>query len=226
MSAVVVAACLSAAPDAGLAKKPFEWNVPQLVTIVPVGSRLEARGLPLTIYAARSKEKLDELIIHYAQRFLDAGFFLAARDLGPKPGMRLPKVMALDVDAKVSYLVYGWPEGDGTTTLILGAADLGARSQRASGQFPVFPAAKDVTTFHLEHAEALSFTATATKAEVIDFYRATLPEGGWKEREPGVFVKGGRAVQVLAREEKARGQLNVVVLEQADDAALPLPSRP
>lgn len=224
MTSVVVLAALAGAPDAGV-RRPFEWNVPQQVAIVPVGQRLEANGLPLQIFAARSKDKLDNLIIHYAQRFLDAGYYLPFKRLGPFSGRNLPRVVALDPDAMISYLVYGWPEGDGTTTLILGAADLGARTQRHSGTLPTFPGATQVTSFHLEYAEAVSFTAKATEAEVIDYYRSILPAGGWKEREPGVFVKGGRAVRILARPDKAKGVLGVVVLEQADEMDLGLPTQ-
>ncbi|MEW5740071.1 MAG: hypothetical protein AB1938_14155 [Myxococcota bacterium] len=226
MSVMSVALCaaLAGAPDAGV-RKPFEWNVPRLLTIVPVGQRLEANGLPMQIFAARSKESLDNLIIHYAQRFLDDGLFLPFKFIGPRPGGRLPKVVAFDPEAKVSYLVYGWPEPDGTTTLILGAADLGARSQRQTGKYPPFPGAIGVTSFQLEYAEAVSFTAKATEEEVIDFYRSILPAGGWKERERGVFVKEGRAVRVLARPDKAKGVLGVVVLEQADELVLGLPEK-
>lgn len=216
---------LLASPDAGSAPRVFAWNVPDVLTVVPVGGTLEARGLPLKIYAARSKQDLDTLILHYAQRFVDAGFYLPMKDLGPIPGLKLPRVVALDVEAKISYLVYGWPEPDGTTTLILGAADLGARAQRGSGTVPAFPGATGVTHFKLEYAEAVTFTAKATEAEVIDFYRAVLPSGGWKEREPGVFVKGGRAIRVLAKPEKAKGVLSVVVLEQADEQQLGLPAK-
>jgi hypothetical protein len=217
-------AALAVAPDAGVAR-PFEWNVPRLITLVPVGNRLEVNGLPMQIFAARSKESLDNLIIHYAQRFLDEGLYLPFTFIGPRPGGRLPKVVAFDPERKLSYLVYGWPEGDGTTTLILGAADLGARSQRSTGSYPAFPGASAVTRFQLEYAEAVSFTAKATEAEVIDFYRSILSAGGWKEREPGVFVRGGRAVRVLARASKTKGLLGVVVLEQADEFELGLPTK-
>jgi len=218
VTALLLVLALASAPDAG-APRTFSWDVPEVVAVVPVGNGLEVGGLPLKIFAVRSRWGLDELIIHYAKRFADAGFYLPMGRMRPLPGLKLPRVVALDVESKVSYLVYGWPEADGTTTLILGAADLGARQAKAQGAFPVFPGATKVTTFRLEIAEATSFTAKATEAEVIDFYRSVLPPGGWKEREPGVFVRGGRVVRVLARPEKT-GWLGVVVLEQADE---PLP---
>lgn len=218
MTALVLSLALAAAPDAGT-PRAFAWNVPDVVAVVPVGKDLEFGGLPLKIYAVRSKWELDALIIHYAKRFTEAGFYLPMGNMRRLPGLELPRVVALDVEAKVSYLVYGWPEADGTTTLMLGAADLGARKSKADGKFPAFPGATQVTTFRLELAEATSFMAKASEAEVIDFYRSVLPPAGWKEREPGVFVQGGRAVRVLARREKS-GLLGVVVLEQADEPKL------
>jgi hypothetical protein len=214
--AVVAAALLSAAPDAGA--QPFSWDVPGQLQLVPVGKQLERDGLPMVVYLARSSWELDRLLLHYAGRFAQAGYFIPPT-MGRIKGLKLPRVVALDDVKLVSFLVYGWPEADGTTTLVLGAADLGHRKPLQGGQLPVFPGAKAPTSFNLEFATAVSFTVTnATDAEVIDFYRAVLPSGGWKEREPGAFVKDGRVVRVLAK--KQRGSLSVVVLEQSDDVPL------
>lgn len=212
--ALLLAGLVVAAPDAGVPAR-FSWDVPGQLTAVPVGGQLEAGGLPLKVYMARSKLGLDELVLHYARRFREAGYYLPMRRLGPLPGLKLPRVVALDVESRVSYLVYGWPEADGTTTLVLGAADLGAQRPSGGGRLPAFPGAKGVVTFSLEYADALAFNAAATEAEVIDFYRAVLPPAGWVEREAGVFVRGGRAVRVLARP-SGQGPLGVVVLEQPD----------
>ena len=92
------------------------------------------------------------------------------------------------------------------------------RKPTSGGGLPVFPGAKAPTSFNVELATALSFTAKATQEEVIDYYRAVLPAGGWKEREPGAFVKEGRVVRVLAKQQGAA--LSVVVLDQSDDAPL------
>jgi hypothetical protein len=119
---------------------------------------------------------------------------------------------------------YGWPEPDGSTTLVLGGADLRHRKPAKPGALPVFPGAKAPTSFDVEFSTALSFTAKATQEEVIDFYRAVLPSGGWKEREPGTFVKAGRAVRVLAK--KQGEALSVVVLEQSDDGPISAHARP
>ncbi len=219
--AVVAAALLSASPDAGTpALAPFSWDVPGQVRLVPVGKQLEGGGLPMVVYLANSTWDLDRLLLHYAARFAEAGYFIPPR-MGRIKGLKLPRVVALDDVRMVSFLVYGWPEADGTTTLVLGAADIKNRKPAAGGEVPVFPGARSPTRFNVELANALSFTASATQEEVIDFYRSVLPSGGWKEREPGVFVKEGRAVRVLAKKQGA--EISVVVLEQTDDAPMPQP---
>jgi hypothetical protein len=211
-AAVLVVALLGAAPDAGAA--PFSWDVPGQLELVPVGRRLERDGLPLSISLARSSWELDRLLLHFAGRFAAAGYFIPPR-LGRITGLKLPRVVALDDVRLVSFLVYGWPEPDGTTTLVLGAADLGHRKRQGEGVLPVFPGATAITHFNLEQVNAVSFSARATQAEVIDYYRAVLPSGGWAEREPGRFVSAGRQLTVLARQQ-GPGALGVVLLEQAD----------
>ncbi len=201
-------------PDAGVRPAaPFSWDVPGLITMVPVGERLESGGLPLMVFAARSKWKLGELMAHYEQRFQKAGYFLPPRLKALNP-IKLPKLVALDEEKMINFLVWGWPEKDGTTTLMLTAADLGHRRPVETNGLPLFPGAKNATVFNVEIATAVSFQVKATEAEVIDFYRSVLPSGGWKEREPGIFVRAGRAVQVMAK--KDGDALSVVVLEQAD----------
>lgn len=211
--ALVVALALSAAPDAGTA--PFSWNVPGQLELVPVGKKMERNGLPMVLFVARSSWEVDRLLLHYAARFLEAGYFVPPK-MGRIRGLKLPRVIALDDVKMVSFLVYGWSEPDGTTTLVLGASDLGHRRPVvAANGLPVFPGAKSTTTFDVEQATALSFVAKATEAEVIDFYRSVLPSAGWREREPGTFIRETRAVRVLAKKQGAA--LSVVVLEQHDD---------
>ena len=208
-----MAALLGAAPDAGAA--PFSWDVPGQIQLVPVGKKLERDGLPMVLFLARSSWELDRLLLHYAGRFAEAGYFIPPK-MGRIAGLKLPRLGALDDVHMVSFLVYGWPEADGTTTLVLGAADLQHRKPAQAGGLPVFPGAKSPTSFNVELASGLSFTAKATQDEVIDFYRSVLPSGGWKEREPGAFVKAGRVVRVLAKKQGA--ELGVVLLDQADEA--------
>ncbi len=207
--------------DAGVAhavprEPPFHFEVPQRLAWTDVGQKIGVGGMPIRIWAARSKLKLQDLLQGYVDQFEREGYYL------PKnvklEGLDLPKVVALDVKGGWSYLVWGFPEGDGTTTLIMGAGDVKARPKVApKGELPVFPGAKSPVVSNVEAANMLAFTTTATEAEVIDYYRQVLPAGGFTEREPGTFVKDARKVRVLAKPQKQG--LSVVVLEQADTDA-------
>lgn len=210
--------CVALAQDAGLKTQTFDWNVPQLVSFAQVGgAELRSQGLPLKMYLVRSKLKLDELGLHYMKRFLAAGFYVEPRQKN-LPGSSLPRLTALDTVSMWSYTIIFYPEPDGTTTMLLGGADLGHRQAPSAGDFPapLFPAAVKPATFLLEGARALTFTTTASAEEVISFYRQTLPAGGWLEKrdQPGTFVRSGRALKILAKGEI--GKLGVVVLEDAD----------
>ena len=220
--AVLLAVALSAAPDAEVAPT-FSWDVPGALEAVPVGQRIEVNGLPMAIFLVHSSWELDRLLLHYAGRFAEAGYFIPPR-MGRITGLKLPRVVALDDRRLISFLVYGWPEADGSTTLVLGSADLGHRRAAPAGGLPIFPGASHVLASNLEGAKTIGFEARASRDEVIDFYRSVLPSGGWAEREPGLFVKDGRALQVLARVRKGSEVLNVVLLEQSDLDARQLPA--
>jgi hypothetical protein len=204
---------LSAIVALSLCAGTFEWNVPELLSWAQVGSeKMEAGGLPLKIYAVKSKWKVHDLAVHYAKRFIDAGFYV-----DPKqkffPGSTLPRLTALDPDTMWSYTVVFYEEPDRTTTMILGAADLGHRRAAAEPTVPIFPGSDHPSSFNLETAHALAFTTTATDAEVIGFYRQTLTAAGYAEKEQGVFVKNGRSLRVFSKPEGKK--LGVVVLDDA-----------
>src|SRR3954470_7342256 len=104
MKGVLLAALLIAAPALA-----FDWNVPQLVQWAEVGERMQANGMPLKVFVARSKWKPVDLLQHHQKRFEDEGFSLPQLEL---PGLKLPRVTALDTESLWSYLVYAWPEPD------------------------------------------------------------------------------------------------------------------
>lgn len=203
----------------------FDWDVPEVVAWAEVGEKLQANGMPMKIFVARSKWKPAALLTHYQKRFSQAGFYLPWVPLKLE-GLKLPRVTALDTLSLWSYLVYVFPEPDGTTTLVMGAADLkGRAAAKLSTGFPapVFPGAKATFASNVEFARTLSFSTVAKEAEVIDFYRQTLPAGGWKERERGSFVRDGRLLRILGKEEGAT--MRVVLVEEADLPPLEAPKQ-
>ena len=51
-------------------------------------------------------------------------------------------------------------------------------------------------------------------AKVLDFYRQTLPQLGWKEKQAGVFVREGDELRINTNEEQSQKEkLTVVVFE-------------
>lgn len=210
---VLLAVCCSA----------FDWNVPKMIEFAEVGERMQANGMSLKVYVARSAWSPRDLLDHYHSRFAGEGFYVPDKPLR-LPGLELPRLTALDPKNLWSYLVYVWPEPDGTTTLVMGAADLkGRKPQKNAAGFPVppFPGAKVTFTSNVEFAKTMSFVTAATENEVIDFYRQTLPAGGWKEREKGSFVREGRLLRAAAKP-TSKG-LQVVLVEEADLPALTRP---
>ncbi len=201
----------------------FDWDVPDVVAWAEVGEQIQANGMPMKIFVARSKWKPTPLLMSYQKRFREAGFYIPEVPLRLE-GLKLPRVTALDTISLWSYLVYVYPEPDGTTTLVMGAADLkGRQAGKMAGGFPapVFPGSKATFASNVEVARTLSFVTAAKEAEVIDFYRQTLPAGGWKERERGSFVRAGRLLRMLGRPEGK--ELRIVLVEEADLPALQAP---
>ncbi|MBX7098801.1 MAG: hypothetical protein K1X89_13925 [Myxococcaceae bacterium] len=172
----------------------FDWNVPKLEAWTQVGDAMVVNGVPLKIYAARSRWKLQDLLQHYVRRFEDERFFIDRK--ARLPGLELPHVVALDTESKWSYLVYGFPERDGSTTLILGAADNAHRVPRSAGPtpWPMFPGGKLLFVSDLEGGRMMHFRAAATADEVRDFYAQVLGQGGWKRQDDGTFTSGERTL--------------------------------
>ena len=210
--------CLWAAPVLA-----FDWDVPEVVAWAEVGEKIQANGMPMKIFVARSKLKPRELLENYQKRFRTAGFYVPPVAL-KIAGLKLPRVTALDTISLWSYLVYVFPEPDGTTTLVMGAADLkGRQAGKISGGFPApaFPGSTAPFASNVEFARTLSFSTTAKEEEVVDFYRQTLPSGGWKERERGSFVREGRLLRLLSKGEGK--DVRIVLVEEADLAPLEIP---
>jgi hypothetical protein len=210
---------MAAAPDAGKPPPGFQWNVPEVDRVVEVGDKLQAKGLPLKVFLAHTRLSQTAAFKHYLERFAHEGFFVDPKQQA-LPGLSLLRLTAFDDVRLWSYTVLFYPEADGTTTLTLGAADMSVRKGRpreTGGEavgLPVVPGASAVMTTHVELGKSLSFETSATPAEVLSYYQATLPTLGWKERSAGIYTQRGQRVRVLTRE--TRGPLQVVVLQDAD----------
>ena len=79
---------------------------------------------------------------------------------------------------------------------------------------PAFPGSRATFASNVEFACTLSFTTEAKEDEVVDFYRQTLPSGGWTERERRSFVRQGRLLRMLGK--PAGKALRIALVEEAD----------
>jgi hypothetical protein len=189
---------------------PFVWPRPDLVEEIDVPGTVVAQGVPVRMRVVRSRLDVQRLLETFTGAFERAGLYV------PPVQRRLlaePHVTGLDWRASISYSVILHPNPDGTTTCVLGQAQLG-KKRDAGGDFaPLFPAAREVLRVEQEGARVMSYVAPASLTEVTQFYGATLERLGFKRAaEQGVFERGADRLLVLARPLDTGGVSVVVVL--------------
>jgi hypothetical protein len=186
-------AVLLLAADAWAQDAP-RFAVPGALRTLPGRSEDQARGVPVRLSAVLSSWKLQPLLQHFADAFLEAGLYLPPISSQPRH-LREPQLTALDVDRNVSYTVIFQPHSDGTTTVIYGEAGLDRRSAADVG-LPVFPEARGLIQTRGEAGRILSYVAVGTAAEVADYYGATLPAAGWSRQRDGTWARPGAQLQL------------------------------
>jgi len=200
----------------------FTWEVPGVIETVTVPGTPRALGVPVRLQAARSKLPGDELLAFFAKRFAAAGLYI------PPPSRQVQvtreaALTALDPATLVSYTVILQPNRDGTTTVIMGEANLALRAQaQAQGAeiAPVFPGATGLLRSEQEGLRTLAYSAAGTPEEVLAFYRELLVKDGYRESEPGAFLKGEDQLRVSARAE-GKGRVTVAVISSRAAFAVP-----
>jgi hypothetical protein len=192
----------------------FSWGeVPRTRRVVPVHGVLEAAGVPIQAWEVVSDASVDELVRHFARRFEEAGLYVppAADQARMRNAIQLS---AVDPERGVTYTVMLRPTNAGTTKLILGQADFGARRELGGeGVAPVLPGAKFVVTSNVEQARMVAYQTSASEAEVTAFYRDTLTRAGYREEEKGVFRRESEELSVFTRVAQS-GARQVVVMAQ------------
>jgi hypothetical protein len=201
------AAVLCAAPE------PFFWPRPDVVEEIDIPDVIKADGVPVRLHVLRSKLGVQQLLERFANAFVQAGFWV------PRVQKRLlaePHVTGLDWRGLVSYSAVLSPNPDGTTTCLLGEAQLGKRETPAAVPdfAPLFPAARDVMRVEEEGARIISYAVRGpTTEEVTRFYADQLPRAGFKAAEgEGAWEKPGAQLQVSARP-AGDGAVSVVLVQ-------------
>jgi hypothetical protein len=203
---------------------PRVWAVPKPLEVVEVPGRTEALGLPVSIHAVRSAEKVEALESHFRRQFQEAGLFL------PPPGQVVPmsneaQVTGLDPDTYIAYTVFFQPNPDGTTTVILTEAFLAERNRQPKDAFaPVMPGARAVLQTHTEGSSVLQYSVKASREAVLKFHTQALTSAGYREVSPGVFKRGAEVLRVTPQPSED-GEVVVVVVKLQETVG-PLSSTP
>ncbi len=179
-------ALMGAAP-AWAQRANFTWDIPKTVSVVDVPGQVDANGVPVKLLAVRSKEKAQTILQSVVDRFLSWGFVVPEAYKQPQL-LREPMVTGLDTRNFISYTAILQVNPDGTTTVFLGEANLGAAKAPKPAGLPVIPGGAGVLTSETEGARTVSFSvAGKTVSDVEAFYRETFTQAGYKEIQPRVF---------------------------------------
>ncbi|WP_224240124.1 hypothetical protein [Hyalangium gracile] len=203
---------LLGAGEASAQRLPFTWDVPKVLEQVEVPGVLRADGIPVKLRSVRSAERPEVILQHMVDRFERWGFYIPP-DHHRTQLTREPQLTALDTERFISYTFVLQPNPDGTTTVVLGEANLSQPRKQTSPIAPVFPGAKDVVNSDLELARTLTYVIAAKQDKVEAFYREELTKAGYTEQEPHVYRNGNDEMQVRVRDARP-GMVSVVVLRR------------
>lgn len=200
------------ATSTAVAAAPFAWDIPGAVSEVQVPARTSVSGVDVRMKAVASSWKPEALVRHVLQSFRRAGLYIPppARQRRASSEVTLT---ALDVKRLVSYTLVLQPNADGTTTCILGEADLKKTAPpKDESAPPMFPGAEEPISARTEGARTVTYSAKARAEEVLAFYREALRKAGYQEEKEAEFVRGDERLQLLTR--KLGGERVAVTLIQ------------
>lgn len=186
------------------------WNVPRVLDVVDAPGVTWVHGVPVTMHALRSAEKLEALVLDLRQQFIRANLFLP-----PHKGSLMPgavQLSGIDPDTFIVYTAFAQANPDGTSTVILTETAMAARRSVGPPRFaPVMPAAVDVFTTETEGLQVLQYGVTGTQQDVTSFYAETLTRAKYVEASPGVFRRGSDELRISTRPGKSARDVSVVV---------------
>jgi hypothetical protein len=194
-----------------LAQRPtFTWDVPRVVESVDVPGVMRADGIPVKLRSVRSAERPEVIVQHLVNRFQAAGFYIPP-DSHRTQMVAEPQLTALDTDRLISYTFFLQPNRDGTTTVLLGEANLGLARKEQNTFAPVFPGGTDLLRSEMEGARTLSYGVVAQPEKVGEFYLTELRKAGFTETADGVWRRGREELRVGIRPAQA-GRVAVLLM--------------
>jgi hypothetical protein len=218
----VLALALLGAGVASAQRPTFSWDVPRVVESVDVPGVMQADGIPVKLRSVKSAEKPEVIVQHLVARFEAAGFYIPP-DAHRTQRLAEPQLTALDTDRLISYTFILQPNPDGTTTVVLGEANLGLARKEQSTFAPVFPGGTDVMRSEMEGARSLTYSVTAEQGKVREFYLTELRAAGFTETSQGTWRRGGEELRVAVRPGAAGRVAVIVMLRTTTEEALSPP---
>ena len=187
----------------------FTWDVPRVLESVEVPGVLRADGIPVKLRSVKSAERPQVILQHLVDRFAQAGFYIPP-DSHRTQWLREPQLTALDTERLISYTFVLQSNPDGTTTVVLGEANLGEARRAQSAFAPLFPGATDLMQSEMEDGRSMTYLVAAEPSKVRAFYAEQLRGAGYHEDTDGTWVGHGEELRLSVR--SARDARSVVIL--------------
>ncbi len=209
---VVLLAVLWGAGTASAQRPDFTWDVPRVLEAVDVPGVMRADGIPVKLRSVKSAERPEVILQHLVNRFEAAGFYIPP-DHHRTQRLAEPQLTALDTNRLISYTFLLQPNPDGSTTVVLGEANLGQARREQSAFAPVFPGGADLMQSEMEGARTMTYLVAAESGKVRDFYATELRGAGFTETSDGTWRRGGEELRVSVRAAKA-DRVAVIVMRR------------
>lgn len=215
------------AGQAAAQRLPFTWDVPKVLETIEVPGVIKSDGVPVKLRSVRSAERPEVILQHLVNRFEAWGFYIPP-DRHRTQLTQEPQLTALDTERFISYTFVLQPNPDGTTTVVLGEANLAQREAGQAPSVPVFPGAQGLVSSDVEVAHVVSYQVAVSKqpADVAGFYRKELSQQGYTETERNLYRKGSEELTVSVGAPR-EGNVSVVVTRRTSpEEDSPLDAQP
>lgn len=188
---------------------PFE-GLPNVELEVPVAGQLESMGTKVDARAYRVKLKPADAWAWVFASFVKHDLFIPdAKRRGEIIGA--PQLTGYDHPTRTSYTAIFKDNGDGTTTVIAGRADLAGGWVKAVASVPTVPGATQIAQASSEDGVTVTYLVKASAEEVDGFYAEVLKKSGFqRDEERKGWVKAGQLLE-LRHGARASGQRSVAV---------------
>lgn len=192
-----------------LTMDPFA-GMPNVELEVPVAGQLESMGTKVDARAYRVKLKPADAWAWVFASFKKHQLFIPdAKRRGEIIGA--PQLTGYDHPTRTSYTAIFKDNGDGTTTVIAGRADLAGGWVKAVASVPTVPGATGIAQASSEDGVTVTYVVKATAEEIEGFYAEVLVKSGFtRDEERKGWVKSGQLLE-LQHSARAAGQRSVAV---------------